>query len=339
MLKNMIDKELETNLLLIHNAIDKAQNIIITAHENPDGDSIGSSLAMYEYLKSRDKNPKIYFYNNTPECFSFMKNIDKLNIYNVSNEDEILCSDLIIILDVNSISRLKSIGEIIQKSKAVKCMLDHHYKPENIADFYAVNHNASATGEIVYQFLSLANNYELNFEIAEALYVAIMTDTGGFKFQNTNQIAHLIASDLLKFNLNPTMIFETIYEQKPQNVLMLLGKVYLSSELYSDNKFNIFTVTRRDLKKFKLSLEDLNGFSETTIQLQGVKVGALITGIPNSNDLKISLRSKENYDVRNIATQLGGGGHINAAGAKVTNKSIEEMKSWLIEKVSQILDK
>ncbi len=337
MFKNLISKELETNLLLIHQAVEKANNIIIVGHENPDGDSIGSSLAMHEYLLSKGKKAKIYFYNNLPDCFSFMSNIDIINIYNESDEDEILSADLILILDVNSISRLKTIGTALMKSKAVKCMIDHHHNPEKMADLYAVNPQASATGELVYQFISLDSKFQHNKNIAQAIYIAIMTDTGGFKFQNTNQAAHLIAADLLRFGLQPTLMFDAVYNQMPQKNLMLLGKTFLSSELYFDNKFNIFTVKRKYIKKYGLSMEDLNGFSETTLQLQGVKIGALITEIPASNDIKLSLRSKDNYDVRSIAAQLGGGGHINAAGAKAVNFTDEEMKLWLMEKVAEIL--
>ena len=266
-----------------------------------------------------------------------MQSINNINIYSSSLEKEIIDTDLILILDVNSISRLRTIGSAIEKSNAVKCMIDHHQNPENFVDFYAVNHLASATGELIYQFISLDSEFIIDKNTAEAIYIAIMTDTGGFKFQNTGSLAHHIAADLLKTGIKPTVIYDTIYNQMPQSILKLLGMAYLSSELHLDNRFNIFTVNQEDILKYKLSIEDLNGFSETTLQIQGVLVGALITQVPFSNEIKISLRSKDNYDVRSIAVQLGGGGHLNAAGAKFENKSKEEIKNWLIEKVSEIL--
>lgn len=337
MLKNIVLDDLAANFKLIHKEIDKSKNIIITSHENPDGDSIGSTLAMYEYLISKGKTVDIIFHNSIPECYDFMKNIDKIEIYNESLNNKLEKADLILILDVNSKARIREVGERLASLKAIKCMIDHHYNPASIADYYAVNPHASATGELVYQFLSMDSSFELNHTIAENIYIAIMTDTGGFKFQNTNQLAHLIASDLLNYPIKPTVIFETIYNQMPQNILKLLALTYLSTELYIDNKFNIFTVKRADIERLNLSLEDLNGFSETTLQIKGVKVGALITEVPNTNNIKISLRSKDDFNVRDIAAMFGGGGHINAAGAKIDNISAEEVKKILIDKVSEIL--
>ncbi len=334
--EDLIGRELYSNFKAIIEQINIANNVIITSHENPDGDSIGSCLAMLNYIESKGKKGTIYFYNNIPDCYKFLPGAERINIFNDSDEETVLKADLVIILDVNSMARIRTVGEAISRTACPKIMIDHHVNPEAIANFAAINSEASATGELLWQLFHIDDEYHFDTDAAINIYTAVMTDTGGFRFSNTSQFAHLIASEMLLYGIDVSKIYDEIYNQTEQKVIKQLGRTLAESELYLDGRLHILTVRRKDMIELDLLPEDLNNFSENTLAIKGAIAGVLISEMRDEDVIKLSFRSKDSINIRQIAEIYGGGGHKNAAGAKVRNMNIEQLKTELIKNIGLI---
>ena len=335
--EDLIGRELYSDFKAIIEQINSANNIIITSHENPDGDSIGSSLAMLNYIESKGKQGEIYFFNNIPDCYKFLPGSERINIFNDSDANTILNADLIIILDVNSMARIRTVGEVIANATCPKIMIDHHIRPEPIADLTAINSNASATGELMWQLLHIDDEYHFSTEAAINIYTAVLTDTGGFRFSNTSQFAHLIAAEMLLYGIDVSKIYDEIYNQTEHKVVKQLGRTLADSEMYLDGKLHILTVHKQDMIDLDLSAEDLNNFSENTLAVKGAIAGVLISEMRDEDIIKLSFRSKDSINIRQIAEMYGGGGHKNAAGAKVKNMNISDLKQDIINKIAGVL--
>jgi phosphoesterase RecJ-like protein len=336
MFKSLNDKDFSKEFKEIRDLIAKSNQITITAHENPDGDSIGSCLAMRDYLSSKGKTVKILYYNSIPDTFQFMDDSYSIKIYEESDESYILTSDLVFILDVNSLARIRTVGELIAKSSAKKIMIDHHINPESFCDIYVSDHESASTGELIAKFLLDDKEYELSDKAARCIYTSILTDTGGFRFQSVRPSTHIILSELIKKKVSPNEIYDSIYNQTKHAVFVLMGRAFANSELFYDGKLNIMRVNKSDMLELGLSSEDLNNFSESTLHVKGVLAGVLISDVPDEEFVKLSFRSKLDIDVRSIAIQYGGGGHLNAAGAKTKSDDIDKLKLEIIDKFKSI---
>lgn len=316
--------------------ISKAENIIIISHENPDGDSVGSALGLYYYLTHKNKSVKIYFPNNIPETYKFLSGTDKIKIYQDSDRNELEDSDLLIVADVNSPNRIGKIGEYINNISIPVILIDHHINPQINSAVSIIDTKASATGELIYQILKEDESFKFDFKTAEALYTAILTDTGGFRHDSTTAASHLITADLMNYGINTNEIFSNIYNQISFNVLRILGRAYLSSKLYLSGKLNIMYVTSEDMEEFQVYPEDLNNFSETTLTVSGTLAGVFISRHKSQDYYKLSFRSRGDTDIRSVALLYGGGGHFNAAGGREYNLNLDDLIIDLVEKISKL---
>ncbi len=337
-----MSKEEEINIIReINILIEKSKNILILSHENPDGDSIGSSLAMYSYINSTNTNVKIYFPNSIPKAYSFLQSSSEINIFNDSKKNDIENADLIIILDVNAYHRIGKIGEILEdlNNNSINkniILIDHHINPKINATISLIDENSSSTGELVYKVLEANDRFQMNKNIAECIYTAILTDTGGFRHNSTTKTSHILASELLQFGIDITEIYNNIYNQMPINILHILGRAFLSSKLYHEGKLNIMYLTENDLDEFNVIPEELNNFSETTLNVKNVLAGVFISKHKSNNYYKLSFRSRGNIDIRSIALQYNGGGHFNAAGGKEYNLNLPDLIKDIVEKTKLI---
>ncbi len=191
--------------------VENHKKFVITSHVNPDGDSIGSEIALYLYLKNLGKNARIINYSLTPDNYKFL---DKNNVIEKFDEEKhkevIENTEIIFILDTNEYSRTRTMEPLIKNSSAKKICIDHHLgSNQNGFDYYISDIDSPATGEILYRFFNSTEN-SINTDIAEALYTAIMTDTGSFRFPRTDYETHKITAELIKAGADPVKLFSEV---------------------------------------------------------------------------------------------------------------------------------
>jgi phosphoesterase RecJ-like protein len=314
-----------------------SKKVFITTHTNPDGDAIGSALGLKHIIKDNfDIDIQIIIDNSFPENLQFLKGSDEIKIYDDKFFSDFIAADLIFILDLNNPSRLKSLENPILNSNAKKIMIDHHIEPQDFTDLKYTDTNATSTGELIKRFAD-ALNLRISKSAAEALYVAIMTDTGNFRHTRTNAQTFRIAADLLDSGADAVDIYDKVYNQNKLSVIKLLGYAYSHMEQYVNKKISVISIPEEIILEYNIEYGDIEGFAEKTLSVKDAQVGILLVKFPDKNEIKISLRSKSDFSVRNIAAKFNGGGHINAAGARIENASIEDAKKLLINEIKNIL--
>ena len=307
------------NIRDLKTQLQDSKKIIVVPHKNPDGDAIGSCVAINELLKSLGHKSSIISPNNFPDFLKWMDNEDEIKIYENNPElfnNEILTSDIIFTLDFNSLSRIGSMGEILKDSNALKVMIDHHQNPENYADYTYSDVKMSSTCEMVFHFITeLSLNDKISSKIASALYTGIMTDTGSFKFPLTTDITHKVVSGLIKKGANGNEINNLVYDNNSYEKLLLLS--HTLSNMIVDTKHNTayMYLTQQSLNKYNFKKGDTEGFVNYGLTIKGVKFAAIFIENEADKIIKISLRSKGNFNVNEFSRDnFNGGGHINAAG-------------------------
>jgi phosphoesterase RecJ-like protein len=332
----MLDTQLFQKIISEHNSF------VLTTHVNPDGDGLGSELAMKHFLRKLGKNVTILNHSETPKQYDFL---DKMNseliCFNEQRDKEkILSADCIMILDTNQGNRLRSMENVVKKSSATKVIIDHHLEPEQFADHYFIDDNFSSTGEIVFNLLDSFRkekkyNVDFNKQIATELYIAIMTDTGSFRFPRTNKETHLIIAELLSYGVDPTEAFANVYERWSKGRMILLGKALNEMKFAFDNKLAYIVCTQKMFEETQTDVEETDNFTTYPMSINGVLGAVLINELDNG--VKLSFRSKGNIPFNELAKEFGGGGHKNAAGARVHNVKLDDVVKEVIEKAGKYL--
>lgn len=314
-----------------------AKNIIITTHTNPDGDAFGSSLALNEFARKCGKNSRILSDSPLPSNLEYFNQQD-YEVYDSAEHAGLINSaDAIFILDLNDSKRLKRIESQILTSGKTKVIIDHHIEPHDFANYYYTDIEASSTAELIYKFIKYIDYTKINQKIAEALYIGIMTDTGSFRFPRTDAELHIIIANLIDKGADPVLIYDKVYNHNTLNTTKLLGEALSGLRLYCDNQLCIMTISRDLLNKYNANNNDLEGFVEKTLSISGVKIGVMLSEIEDKDEIRMSLRSKGEFSVREIAVQFGGGGHFHASGARCFGCSLDDAKSKIVELVAKEL--
>lgn len=313
-----------------------SKNIIIASHENPDGDSLGSSLALYHYLSAKGKNVSVFVPNSIAPTYNFLPGIENIHVYSSNSFCSLQNADLFIIVDVNTYARMGLVGDFISQRNTPKILIDHHLNPIIEPDVALVNTDASATCELIYRLINSDLSFTINKQIATALYTGILTDTGGFKHDSTTPNSHIISAMLMKTGINVNEIYAKIFCQIPHNIYQLIGRAFQSSHLYCDKRLNIMYLTEQDLQEFNASPEELNNIAEMTLDVKGVQAGVFIYRHTSFDYYKMSFRSRGNINIRSVAEQYGGGGHFNAAGGKEYKLSLQELIYDIILKIEPL---
>jgi len=308
------------------------QRFLITTHVQPDGDGIGSEIGLYHYLLGAGKKAWIYNPSPTPEKFELL---DPGKIIHVFKESDPLPEvDCVIIVDTNEVKMLGPLAGAIEKSKLPVLFVDHHVKELQDTTHHLIDEQSGSSGELVYRFLK-SQGAQLNFEIAQALYVAILTDTGNFRYQRTSPETHEIVADLLRLGVKPEQVFQSVFGKDSAEKVRLLGKTLQSLKMECQGQFAWVTISKSDRQLSKATVEDTESFIGHLTVLKGVKVVALFREEDNGTT-KLSLRGLKNQPVIEIAKKFGGGGHRFAAGAKVS-KSLQETIDSVLKEVSSTL--
>ncbi len=336
--KRDLDSALSSALKTISDYINQYETFSIIVHQNPDGDAIGSALAISQLIKGLGKKIDILVDNAIPENLKFLKGYEDIVIYSENPKPEILAnSDVILVMDLNDSARMKSIESDFLKAKGKVLMIDHHIDPKIDAIVKAVDIDATSTGELVWKLIS--NNYadRITKQIAENCYVAIMTDTGNFRYDRTDKEIFEIAADIIAYGADPVKLYNSIYNTLSIKATKLLGKALSGIETFYDDKMCVMSITEEDYRNFNCSNDDTEGFVDYTLMLDGVKVGILLKEDVEQNMIKISLRSKGEYHVRELGVHFNGGGHKHASGARAENAKINDVKTELVRLAGEMI--
>lgn len=308
--------------------LNSPKQIVITSHHKPDGDALGSSLAMYHWLKSKDHNVRVIVPSDFPNFLDWMPGRGEVSIYpadRAANDQFIADADIIFCLDFNSLSRINLMEEAVRASSATKIMIDHHLDPEGFDDYRHWDSTAAATAELVYDFIAnvMGERETISADIADCLYTGIMTDTGSFRYSNTSPDVHRIVADLIDRGARHWKIHEYIFNSATENRLKFLGYCLLHRlEVLREYNTAIFSVSTEDLERFNVGTGDTEGLVNYALSLHGIRLAALI--IDRGELVKLSLRSLGDFPSNEVcATHFNGGGHRNAAGGN-SSASLEE---------------
>jgi phosphoesterase RecJ-like protein len=313
--------------------IDSHKRFILTSHVNPDGDGLGSEVALARYLELRGKQVSILNCSATPENYLFLHQLHPILKFDPAYHEEIVDhAEVIILLDANHPDRLAAMGPFIQKSHSVKVCIDHHPEPGEFADLYLLDDQSSSTGEIIYYFISMAGG-TIDSVIATALYTAIMTDTGSFRYQKTDSEVHTIVAHLLQAGADPVAIYEQVYEHTSANRIRLLGMALASLQTLYDGKLAYIVITHEMFETTGTSEDDTDAFVPYTMMTNGVQVGLMFSEMDNT--VKINFRSKGEIPINELAKEFGGNGHKNAAGARVSSARLDEIVSLVLKRAGE----
>ncbi|NPV11870.1 MAG: bifunctional oligoribonuclease/PAP phosphatase NrnA [Ignavibacteria bacterium] len=312
-------------------------SFVITTHVNPDGDAIGSELALAYFLQKLGKKVWIINHSPTPENFVFLDEENLIQKYDAKLDDYILNADVLLAVDFNSLGRARSMMQVLEKSKAYKVIIDHHRNPQNFVNEIFYDVDEPATGNIIYKIIKTYNPDLIDKKTADALYAAIMTDTGSFRFERITPELHLIVADLISRGANPSYIYNKIYNEMSIEKLKLLGKAITNINLEADGKIAFMILDRQLIEKYVKTEEefDVDGFVNYCLSLKSVIVGLLFFELKNG--VKVSLRSKEKFPVNLLAEKFGGGGHLNAAGIRLDGMKLDEVLPKVIQQAIEDL--
>jgi phosphoesterase RecJ-like protein len=294
------------------------KSVVIVSHRNPDGDAIGSSLAMYHYLNQLGHTVRVLMPSEYPEFLDWMPNIDDIIIHDLEQDrakELMRNADVVFCLDFNSLDRIDKLGEVIHnESDATVIMIDHHLDPEPFADFVLSRTSASSTCELVYDFLLMMDERDkITVPLAECIMTGILTDTGSFRFGTSPKLYRTVA-DLVELGVDDYLLQDRITNSLKEKHLRLLGHCLNNRmEILEEYNTGIIHLTKQDYAHFAISRGDTEGIVNYLLKIKPIKMAAFIMEQPAI--VKISLRSKGDFSVQEIAQKyFRGGGHRNAAG-------------------------
>lgn len=326
----MIDFEKLKSIILNNSSF------LITTHVNPDADAIGSEVAFYYLLKKLGKDAFIINHSSTPYNMEFFNDGNIIQHYNEELHKNIFNEvDVIAALDFNRADRTVRMEKEIRESNKLKICIDHHQDPENFADHFFIDTESCATGQIIFDFIKSTKIIELDLKIAEAIYAAIMTDTGSFRFERTTSEVHKIVAELLEIGINPEKVYDQLYDQSKFSKIKLLGRALNSIKLDANGKLGYMSITQKDFDELNAIESDTENFVNYNLSIENVILGILF--IELKNGFKVSFRSKGEIPVNLLAKEFGGGGHINASGARFFTNNMQEMIHIIISKAKSYL--
>ncbi|HMN26404.1 MAG TPA: bifunctional oligoribonuclease/PAP phosphatase NrnA [Ignavibacteriaceae bacterium] len=327
----MIDFEKLKNIILSNSSF------LLTTHVNPDADAIGSEIAFYHLLKKLGKKVFIINHSATPYNLEFFNKDNVIQKFDEVEHKKIFNQvDVLVALDFNRADRTVRMEDYFRSSTKLKICIDHHQDPEDFVDHQFIDTESCATGQIIYNLIKQTKIVELDFNIAEPIYAAIMTDTGSFRFDRTTSEVHTIIAELLKLGVNPEQVYDKLYDQSKFSKIKLLGRALNSITLFADNKLGYMVITQMDFDELSAVESDTENFVNYNLSIENVVLGILF--IQLKNGFKVSFRSKGNIPVNKLANEFGGGGHTNAAGARFFTNNMQEMIPVILSKAELYLN-
>lgn len=313
------------------------RDLVICSHRNPDGDAIGSSLALYHFLNKMGHTVRVVFPSEYPDFVAWMPDAEQIIIHDIDPERGkavVDRADLIFCLDFNSLSRIDKLGEYIGSKDTPLVMIDHHLEPDIHTVFQINDTTASSTCELIYDFIEMMDMMgDLDPTIGECLFTGILTDTGSFKYATSPKLFRIVA-DLIERGVDDYKIQDLIFNAQSEKRLRLLGHCLANRmEILPEYHTGIIYLSRRDYETFNIQRGDTEGIVNYMLTMKNIKVAAFIMEQPTI--VKISMRSKGDFSVQEICQKhFKGGGHKNALGGSSylpLRKTIQKFKDILPE--------
>lgn len=323
-------------MIEMQSIIENAKNIVITTHKGPDGDAIGSSLALYHLLNQLDKNVSVIVPDAFPDFLNWMEGTDQIICFDKNEEHAeklIDAAEVIFSLDYNALNRIGDMGSVLEKATGIKVMIDHHQDTQDFAQHYFVDTDCCSTAQLVYEFIHKINKEQLlNKAIATCIYCGIMTDTGSFRYPSTTAETHRIIAHLIECGAENALIHQEVYDNNTTDRLKLLGYALSNKmQVFEKHQLAYIALSAKEMNDFNFKKGDTEGLVNYPLSIKGIKLSVLLT--EKEDGIRISFRSKNEVYVNKIAQQhFGGGGHVYVAGG-FSALSLEET----IKKLEEIL--
>lgn len=312
----------------------ESKKIGITYHVSPDGDAVGSVLALFNALKSLNKDCYIISKDTLSENLKFLKGSDEITGEIIETVDE---TDIVVVLDCGNLERVSA---NLKEFTGTIVNIDHHLSNDKYGDINYIDSNAAATAEIVFELLNLMG---ISFEkedsvikdIGTCMYTSIVTDTGAYRHSNVTERTHKISAVLKKIGVDNTFIYQSLFDNKDFSRIKLIGKALSSMQLILNGKVALLEIDKNFTADLGIDVGDTSDIISYGLQIKGVEVTLLLKEVEDG--VKASLRAKSYVDVRKIAEVFGGGGHIRASGIKIKNMSMEEAKYEILNEIQKEL--
>lgn len=316
------------------------KKIAIIPHRSPDGDAMGSTLALYHFLLKYNHHPIVIAPNEFPEFLAWMPGSEHVLIY--ENErakaTQILQeSDIIFTLDFNALHRTGEMEKELSQLTAPFIMIDHHQKPDNYAKYTYSDTQFGSTCEMIYNFILMLDKKEyIDKTIATCIYTGILTDSGSFRFPKTTGNTHRIVADLIDLGVENSAIPALLFDNNSYHSLQLLGRALQNMVVIPEHKTTYISLSQKELDEFHYAKGDTEGIVNYGLSIKGILFAAIFIEHRDENIIKISLRSQGDFDVNQFAREhFNGGGHINAAGGK-SNLSLPDTIKKFEQLITQI---
>ena len=312
----------------------ESKKIGITYHVSPDGDAVGSVLALFNALKSLNKDCYIISKDTLSENLKFLKGAGEITGEITEPVDE---TDIVVVLDCGNLERVSA---NLKEFTGTIVNIDHHLSNDKYGDINYIYANAAATAEIVFELLNLMG---ISFEkensvikdIGTCMYTSIVTDTGAYRHSNVTERTHKISATLKKIGVDNTFIYQSLFDNKDFSRIKLIGKALSNMQLILNGKVALLEIDKNFTADLGIDIGDTSDIISYGLQIKGVEVTLLLKEVEDG--VKASLRAKSYVDVRKIAEVFGGGGHIRASGIKIRNMSMEEAKYEILNEIQKEL--
>lgn len=298
------------------------KNIAIIGHKGPDGDAVGSTLALSMYLKKLNHNTTVIVPNDFPDFLKWMPQSDSILIYEKEKEKAeavLKNAELIFTLDFNSLSRVgEDLQHVLEKTDVPFAMIDHHQLPEGYATYQYSDVTICSTAQMVYHFIEMMGDISLlDKEIASCIYTGIMTDTGSFRYSSTTATTHKVAAQLIEQGIDNARIHQAVFDTNSPDRMQLLGVALQNLVILDEFHTAYITLKQEELDKYNFQKGDTEGFVNYGLSIKNIKFAAIFIEHKQEGLIKISFRSIGDFNVNQFARNyFEGGGHNNAAGGR-----------------------
>ena len=307
---------------------ERADKIVIVSHVSPDGDAIGSSLGLAQFLDSQDKTVNVIVPNAFPDFLKWMPGSKDILLYDRYKEfaDKLINeADIICCLDFNSLKRIEEMADSVATSPARKILIDHHLYPEDFCRIVISHPEISSTSELVFRLICRMGYFsDISREGAECIYTGMMTDTGGFTYNSNNREIYFIISELLSKGIDKDDIYRKVYNTYSESRLRLMGYVLSNMKVFREYNSALISLTKEEQGKFDYIKGDSEGFVNIPLSIKNVRFSCFLREDTERRIIKISLRSVGTFPCNKLAAEFfNGGGHLNASGGEFTGTMAE----------------
>lgn len=314
---------LQTNVDKVEQIFEEASTVVIVTHISPDGDAVGSSLALRHFLETKGKMAHVIVPNAFPDFLKWMpgaKDILRYDKYGEFARELIGKADLICCLDFNVLKRIDNLAEPVRDAKCKKIMIDHHLDPERFCDVTISHPQIASTSELIFRLICCLSCFnDITLECAQCIYTGMMTDTGGFTFNSNSEDIYFIISQLISKGIDKDEIYRNVFNTYSEGRLRLMGYVlYKKMQFFSNFNSALICLSKNELGNFHFNKGDTEGFVNMPLQVKGIRFSAFLREDTEKKMIKVSLRSTGDFPCNDVAKDFfGGGGHKNASGGEV----------------------